>query len=587
GKNVGVGLSISDPENPESQGWMYYYPASVYYTVDGTTVPSKEAYEAQADKENGAIKMVATQMDEDGYLMTDSYGNALAVVFSENTHFKAIGYMTMEGMEIVTPVFDQEITVKALANPTFSLADYTKVKVGDKLVIKNPAPAPVEDEEGEEGDNEFGGNPGEEETAAPVGTLYFSFDGTKPTADDYQKQEADWNLEKPYSTYKIFKAEGVDVEITFGQDEQGYYAYVPAITEELYMPGYDTIRLGENGYFNVDVWAVAAEQIDDPMAWMPKFFSYGSDFVNGAYTLKDDFTVAAPTFDPEAGEVEKGTKLELASATENAKIYYTVDDSEPTAESTLYEEAIEIDEAMTVKAIAIRGDFKSEVKEAAYTIAIKPELPEVVEAPVFVPAAGKVEKGTEVTWTWNEEYDYDVMGVVYVANGKDEDLNVDAAKFEELVAAWGEEEEDLVREDGKVYLYYEGEGAYKIEKDATLKARLVLGIMKDVEEGQEGENPGMEIALSPVVTAAYTVEVANEGEEELAGVSVYPNPTSGLFNLELPVAATVEVFASNGVLVQRMTLGEGNATLNIERSGIYFLRITGEGRTTVKRLIVR
>ncbi|MDE6111816.1 MAG: T9SS type A sorting domain-containing protein [Bacteroidales bacterium] len=36
-----------------------------------------------------------------------------------------------------------------------------------------------------------------------------------------------------------------------------------------------------------------------------------------------------------------------------------------------------------------------------------------------------------------------------------------------------------------------------------------------------------------------------------------------------------------------MKLSEGTTTLNIERSGIYFLRITGEGRTAVKRLIIR
>ncbi|MDE6515215.1 MAG: T9SS type A sorting domain-containing protein [Bacteroidales bacterium] len=55
----------------------------------------------------------------------------------------------------------------------------------------------------------------------------------------------------------------------------------------------------------------------------------------------------------------------------------------------------------------------------------------------------------------------------------------------------------------------------------------------------------------------------------------------------MPVAATVEVFMSNGMLYQRMKLNEGAATLNIDRSGIYFLRITGEGRTVIKRVIVR
>ncbi|MDE5606891.1 MAG: chitobiase/beta-hexosaminidase C-terminal domain-containing protein, partial [Bacteroidales bacterium] len=126
GKNVGVGLSISDPENPESQGWMAHYPATVYYTVDGTTVPSKEDYEAQTDKENGAIKMVAVEWEETewgNYPVADADGNLLCITFSEATHLKAIGYMTMEGMEVVTPVLDKELKVKSLANPTFSIAD--------------------------------------------------------------------------------------------------------------------------------------------------------------------------------------------------------------------------------------------------------------------------------------------------------------------------------------------------------------------------------------------------------------------------------------------------------------------------------
>ncbi|MDE7091424.1 MAG: chitobiase/beta-hexosaminidase C-terminal domain-containing protein, partial [Bacteroidales bacterium] len=151
-----------------------------------------------------------------------------------------------------------------------------------------------------------------------------------------------------------------------------------------------------------------------------------------------------------AGAVKRGTKVEIACTTEGAKIYYTVDGSVPTEKSTEYKEAIVINEAMTLKAIAIKGEAKSEVAEAAYTI----------------------------------------------------DLTAN---------------EDL----------------------------------------------------------------------ELAGVCVYPNPSNGVFNLELPVAATVEVFMSNGMLYQRLTLAGGTATLNIDRSGIYFLRITGEGRTVIKRVIVR
>ncbi|MDE6514512.1 MAG: T9SS type A sorting domain-containing protein, partial [Bacteroidales bacterium] len=74
---------------------------------------------------------------------------------------------------------------------------------------------------------------------------------------------------------------------------------------------------------------------------------------------------------------------------------------------------------------------------------------------------------------------------------------------------------------------------------------------------------------------------------ELGGVSIYPNPNGGLFHLELPVAATVEVFAANGRLCRRLQSGAGTATLRIDRPGLYLLRITGGGRTMVKRVIVR
>ena len=526
GKNVAVGLTINDPENPASQQWINTNPSVVYYTTDGTTEPSKAAYEAQTDKENGVIKMVATQMDEYGYVQTDMEGNAMVLTFSEDTHLKAIGYMTMGEMEIVTPVLDKELKVKSFDNPTFSLATYTKVAAGDKLVIKNPASRPEEDEDGEFDDVE--------PVNAAEATLYFSFDGTKPTSGAYNAQEEDWSLDKPYSTYKVFKAEGTDVEITFGQDEQGYYAYVPAITDLFYMPGYDTIRLGADGLFNVDVWCMGAEEVGThPMTGRPLYFNSGSDFVNAVYTMKDDLPVAAPVFSVAAGEVEKGTKMELACETEGAAIYYTVDGAEPTAESTLYAEAIEINEDMTVKAIAIKGDFKSEVATAAYTV-VEPVV-EPVAAPTFSVKSGEVEKGTKVEIACETE-----GAVIY--------YTVDGAE----PTAESTEYKEAIEITGKV----------------TIKAIAIKGELK-----------------SEVATATYEL-LANE-DEELAGVSVYPNPSNGLFNIKLPVAATIEVFASNGVLTQRISANAGVATLNIDRSGIYFLRITGEGRTAIKRVIVR
>lgn len=80
-------------------------------------------------------------------------------------------------------------------------------------------------------------------------------------------------------------------------------------------------------------------------------------------------TVKTPTFNPAAGEVDEGTVVTIASETEGATIYYTTDGSVPTTESATYEEAIEVTEAMTIKAIAVKeGMTNSAVATAEYTI---------------------------------------------------------------------------------------------------------------------------------------------------------------------------------------------------------------------------
>ena len=66
----------------------------------------------------------------------------------------------------------------------------------------------------------------------------------------------------------------------------------------------------------------------------------------------------------------------MACATEDAAIYYTLDGTDPTAESTLYAEAFTLAETTTVKAIAVKeGLANSAVAEATFT---KVEPPVVV-----------------------------------------------------------------------------------------------------------------------------------------------------------------------------------------------------------------
>ena len=79
-------------------------------------------------------------------------------------------------------------------------------------------------------------------------------------------------------------------------------------------------------------------------------------------------TVAAPTFTPAAGNYTAAQSVTLATTTEGATIYYTIDGTEPTAESLIYQNPIEIAENTTIKAIAVLGENVSAVSTANYEI---------------------------------------------------------------------------------------------------------------------------------------------------------------------------------------------------------------------------
>ena len=79
--------------------------------------------------------------------------------------------------------------------------------------------------------------------------------------------------------------------------------------------------------------------------------------------------VATPTFDPAEGEYTEAQTVTITCETEGAAIHYTVDGTEPTAESPVYNEAIAVGQTMTIKAIAMKeGMTDSEIAEVTYTI---------------------------------------------------------------------------------------------------------------------------------------------------------------------------------------------------------------------------
>ncbi len=97
---------------------------------------------------------------------------------------------------------------------------------------------------------------------------------------------------------------------------------------------------------------------------------------------------ADPTFDPEAGEVEDGTEVAISTATEGAKIFYTLDGTDPATQpgtSTYeYDDANKpvinrADAPVTIRALAYLtdGDVASQIVEAVYTVAPREWMLEV------------------------------------------------------------------------------------------------------------------------------------------------------------------------------------------------------------------
>ncbi|MDE5762984.1 MAG: chitobiase/beta-hexosaminidase C-terminal domain-containing protein [Bacteroidales bacterium] len=399
--------------------------------------------------------------------------------------------------------------------------------------------------------------------------IYYTTDGTEPSATNGTKYTEPFHLRN--EVIKVIAVKDGDMSAVITRE----YTLIPATP--VATPGAGTVAYGtkvklECATPNVEMyWRIGGgytplskndtrytEEIEITETCQLKVIAYYGD---ATVSTSFSYTVllAAPEFSVPEGKVEAGTLVTLSSKSMEANtnpdkqinISYTTDGSDPDKNSTKYTAPIEITETVTIKAVTwsvgVRGVEMSAVETATYTVDDNPvvEKKDTLPMPKFNPVGGEVEKGTSVV------------------------LSCDTA-------------------NAKIY--------YSIDADTVTvnsleyTAAIVIDTAKTIRAIAVKEG----LVNSKVAVAVYTIKseggnndtTANESKE-LTGVSVYPNPNNGMFHIELPVAATVDVFASNGVLVKSLTATEGKTTLSLNHSGIYFVRVMAGNKSTVKRVIVR
>ena len=114
-------------------------------------------------------------------------------------------------------------------------------------------------------------------------------------------------------------------------------------------------------------WAVSAGTNLDDSEWIVHPQDYITDLGMHTFNPGGGEQAGTPTFNPPAGVYNGPINVTLSSTTPGASIYYTLDGSNPTNQSTLYTAPIPVNANRTIKAIAYATGFDpSYVATASY-----------------------------------------------------------------------------------------------------------------------------------------------------------------------------------------------------------------------------
>lgn len=88
--------------------------------------------------------------------------------------------------------------------------------------------------------------------------------------------------------------------------------------------------------------------------------------------------------------------------------------------------------------------------------------------------------------------------------------------------------------------------------------------------------------------AEFVLNTPNKAQL-LNNLKVYPNPSQGVFQINLPEQSQLEIYNPNGQLLKTKALDAGNHTLNLEgwHKGLYLLRFQNTHNTQTIRAVIR
>lgn len=375
GSNGPVNIVLSGDNNSWrfwSDGLRAYNSKSPKFTISvtdgqvtGVTLTTTNSFYVDGYNENASTKTWTGTADEVTFICNSTNNNAISkivVTYTLEAGAKAPAELAFNETSVsVTDLeatgFEPALTKKTTAVPTFTSSNTNVATVAQDGTVTLVAYGVTTITASTEENDEFS-----------AGTASYTLN-VLPANSPYTVAEALTLINNDFRS-NAQVAGYVTSVAQYSETYKSLYYYIadePNGTPTLYV--YSGKGLDKADFTSIDDIAVGAKVVVEGTLTLyngtPEFNQN-----NFLVSYEDANQVAAPEFSVKSGAVAAGTEVEITCATDGASIYYTTDETEPSAENgTLYTEPIVIEESTTLKAIAVaEGLTNSAVVTAVYTI---------------------------------------------------------------------------------------------------------------------------------------------------------------------------------------------------------------------------